>query len=141
MADITVTAAQVRRVASHNDEVHDFTAASTITAGQPVYFVTASGKVAAADGSAADTAQVRGVALNAAAAGETVAVLKRGKLAGFTLTSQNFDDRIYLSNTNTGVLADSAGTVSVVVGRVIRANDSSATKLLYVDTNWLTQYS
>lgn len=141
MADLTVTAAQVRRVAAHNDKVRDFIASTAVTAGQPVYIVTATGKVAAADASAASTAQVRGLALNAAAANEPVAVLIEGAVAGFTLTSQNYDDRIYLSDTNTGILADSAGTVSIVVGRVIRANDGAGTKLIYFFTHWEDQVS
>lgn len=141
MADITVTAAQVRRVYPDRDEAYDVTASSAVTAGQPVYAVTGTGKYAAADGSAAGTAQVRGLALNDAAAGESFTMLVRGVVAGFTLTSQNFDDRIYLSDTNTGILADSAGTVSIVVGRVVRANDSSATKLLYFFTHYEDQVS
>ncbi len=141
MANLTVTAAQVRRVYPDRDEAYDVTASTAVTAGQAVYCVTATGKYAAADGSAAGTAQVRGLALNDAAAGETFTMLVRGVVAGFTLSSQNFDDRIYLSDTDSGILADSAGTVSIVVGRVVRANDSSATKLLYFFTHYEDQAS
>lgn len=141
MTDIVVTAAQVKRVYPDRDEVIDVTASTAVTAGQPVYQVTASGKYAAADGSAAGTAQVRGLALKDAAANETFPMLIRGVVAGFTLTAQTFDDRVYLSDTNTGILADSAGTVSIVVGRVIRGNDSSATKLLYFFTHYEDQVS
>jgi hypothetical protein len=66
--------------------------------------------------------------------------LKRGKVEGFTLEG-DYDSRVYLSDT-TGTLGDSAGTVSVIVGRVVLARGTAGTtKLLYVDTNWLTQYS
>jgi hypothetical protein len=140
MTDIVVTAAQVSRVKSYTDEVMDFTVGTAVTAGMPVYVVTSTGKVAPADGSAASTAQVRGIALQSKAAGETVAVLKRGKVEGFTLEG-DYDSRVYLSDT-TGTLGDSAGTVSVIVGRVVLARGTAGTtKLLYVDTNWLTQYS
>jgi hypothetical protein len=140
MADITVTAAQVRRVYPDRDEVYDFTAGVAITAGAAVYVDTTTGKLGLADASAAGTAQVRGIALNSAAAGETVAVLMKGVVAGFTLAG-DYDSRVYLSNTDSGILGDAAGVVSVIVGRVIRANDSSATKLLLVNTNILTQYA
>lgn len=140
MADITVTAAQVKRVYPDRDEVLDYITGVAVTAGAAVYVVAATGKLALADGSAAGTAQVRGIALRDGAAGEVVPVIVRGVIAGFTLAG-DYDTRVYLSDTNTGILGDSAGTVSVIVGRVIRSLDSSATKLLYVDTNVLTQYA
>ena len=139
MADIVVTAAQVKRVYAENDVVRDYIVGTAVTAGVPVYVVTSTGKIAPADGSAASTAQVRGVALRDGAAGEVVPVLRRGIVAGFTLAG-DFDSRVYLSDT-VGTLGDSAGTVSVIVGRVVRSLDSSATKLLDVDVNLLTQYS
>lgn len=139
MTDIVVTAAQVKRVYADRDEVLDYPVGTAVTAGMPVYVVTSTGKIAPADGSAASTAQVRGIALRDGAAGETVPVLLRGVVAGFTLAG-DFDSRVYLSDT-TGTLGDSAGTVSVIVGRVLRSNDSSATKLLYVNINILTQYA
>jgi hypothetical protein len=139
MADIVLTAAQVRRVKADTDEVMDFTAGATITVGQLVYFDTTTGKLAVADGSGTSTAQVRGIALNGAAAGEPVGVLKRGKIAGYTLAG-DYDSRVYLSDT-AGAFADAAGTVAVTLGRVVRGNDSSATKLLYFECNWLSQFT
>jgi flagella basal body P-ring formation protein FlgA len=74
MSAIELTAAQIARVHADRDEVYDKIAASTITVGQVVYLTTA-GKAAPADASVTTTAQVRGIALNNAAAGQVVRVL------------------------------------------------------------------
>lgn len=140
MADITVTAAQVRRVYPDRDECYTFIAGAAITAGAAVYMDTTLGTLKLADGSATGTAQVVGIALEAAAIGEPVAVLVRGFLAGFTLAGDYFS-RVYLSNTDAGILGDAAGAVSVVVGRVMAAADNTPTKLLFVQTNYLAQYT
>jgi predicted RecA/RadA family phage recombinase len=134
MADIAVTAANV--AASSPDRngtvINSYIAASAITAGQVVYLDT-SGNVAPADGSAAGTAGTTvGIALKTVGAGQAVDVLKRGRVAGFTLTSQAYGALIYLSDTNTGILGDAAGTVSVVVGRVDAISDAARTKVLEV---------
>lgn len=139
MADITVTAANVGRAYPDRDEAFDLIAAETITAGQIVYQNSA-GKAALADGSATGTAQVRGIALNGGRAGQAIAVLKRGWVEGFAITGLAYDARVYLSDT-AGALADAAGTVAVTVGRVVGATDGALTKLLYVDCNYLAQYT
>lgn len=140
MADVTVTTAQVRAIEPENSTLLNCIAGGTITEGQAVYMSTSTGKVLAADGSAASTAQVVGIALNAASSGQAVAVIKEGKVAGFTL-SGSYWDPIYLSNTDSGVLGTTAGAVSVVVGRVWSVNDGSGTKVLYVSCNYLSTYS
>jgi hypothetical protein len=142
MTDIVVTAAQVRRVEASNDVVVNLIAGATITPGMAVILDATTGKVAGADGGATGTAQVIGIALDDAAAGQGVSVLMQGKIAGFTLAG-NYYSRVYLSDTGTGtgVLADSAGTVSVVVGRVWPVTDGSGTKLLYVSTVINNQYT
>lgn len=136
MADIALTAAKIGRAHPDTDEVFPAIAGAAITAGQVVYFNTTTGKLAVADGSAAGTAQVRGIALNAAAAGEPVTVLKRGFIEGFTLAG-DYDSAAYLSDT-AGALADAAGTVAVTVGRVARLGQK---KVLYVDCDWRTAFS
>ena len=140
MADITSTAAQVSLVQVQNSEVYDFIAAVAITAGQVVYLVTSTGKVNLADASAEGTAQAVGVALQTVGANQAVSVLKRGKIAGFTLTSQTIADQIFLSDT-AGALADAAGTVTNGCGRVIASSETTPQKQLYVDFDWTTQYS
>lgn len=140
MADITVTAAQVGLMRTVDNEVYSFIANAAITAGQAVYLIpssTGAGKVAPADGSAAGTANTLiGVAIHAAAAGRAVDVVKRGLLQGFTFT-QDYFAPIYLSDTDSGVLADAAGTVSKIVGRVVPVpTDSGLSKALYVQVDW-----
>ena len=90
---------------------------------------------AVADANAANLQQCRGIALNAAGAGEPVDVLKRGHVYGYTLTNQSHDDPIFLSDT-AGALADAAGTLEVPVGLVAPMADKDLTKVLYVDARW-----
>lgn len=133
MADLTSTAAQVRRVAADRDEVYDYIAGAAITAGQAIY-IDSNGKAQLADASVSGTAGCRGVALKTVAAGQPVPVIKRGLIGGFTI-SQAYDAVIYLSDT-TGALADAAGTVSTTVGRVVPVNSGSVSKMLYIDIKY-----
>ena len=137
MADIAVTAAQVAAVFPHSAEIYSFIATEAITAGQPVYFLS-TGKAGVADANASGKQQVRGIALNGAAAGQAVDVLKRGHVAGFTLGTYN--TLAYLSDT-AGSLADAAGTVSAPVGRIVALSDSNLTKALYVDLSWTSVFA
>ena len=66
------------------------------------------------------------ILLTGGVAGEFVTGVERGKIAGFDLSARSFGDPIYLSDTDK-TLADAAGTVSTVVGRVI-AGTASATQ-------------
>lgn len=141
MADIALTAAQIAPVIPQKAEIIDLIAAAAITAGQAVY-INSDGKAAVADASAAGTAQFRGIALKAAGAGAAVPVLKSGMVYGFTVSSLDGDAAVYLSDT-AGALATTAGdaTVDVIIGRVVALSDSSLTKVIYVDADWLTAYS
>jgi hypothetical protein len=133
MAVITSTASKVSRSFPEKDLVFDFIAAETIAAGQPVY-VNSAGRAALADASAAGTARVIGIALNAAGVGQAVSVLNRGHLEGFTLSGMAYDAAAYLSDT-TGALDTVNGTVTVIVGRVWPLSDKALTKVLYIDCN------
>lgn len=67
----------------------------------------------------ADTAPHVGgarLALKSAAAGEPLTAMRTGVVAGFTV-SQAMEAALYVSDT--GTLADAAGTVSTQVGRVV----------------------
>lgn len=105
------------------ESIHQMTlpAAEAITPGAPVRIDTSTGKFTAANGTAAGEARVWGIATGKKAipAGWPVTAIRRGVLDGYTF-SQAYDAAIYLSDTD-ATLADSAGTVSVVVGRVIPA--------------------
>lgn len=109
-------------------------AAEAITAGEAVRIDT-NGKFTGANGTTTTENRVYGVASHAAAAGETVTAVRKGLMDGFTFT-QAYDAPIYLSDTD-GALADAAGTVSTVVGRVVPAwaqpVGTAADKLLFVD--------
>lgn len=65
------------------------------------------------------------IALRSVASGEALTAMKGGVVGGFTV-SQAFNAPLYLSDT--GTIADAAGTVSIQVGRVVAgtANDLSA---------------
>lgn len=132
MADIALTAAQIAPVYVGEAEIYTMIAGVAVTAGQAVYQVTTTGLLALSDGSGAGTAIVHGIALETKGIGQAVSVLKRGHVAGFTLAG-NYGSSAFLSDTNSGILADAAGTVSVVVGKVIGLPDSAATKVLYVN--------
>lgn len=139
MADLTVTAAQVAPIFPEKAEIFDFIATETITAGQVVY-LTSAGKAGVADANAAGRQQARGIALNGGAAGQPISVLKRGHVAGYTLSGMNHDALAYLSDT-AGALADAAGTMTVRLGRVVPLSDSNQTKCLYIDADWRSNWS
>ncbi len=142
MADLTVTAAQVSAVFPDKCEIYSFIAGATITAGQPVYMIAATGKVGVADANgSAPAPQFKGIALNGGVSGTVINVLKRGAVYGFDLSGINYGVRAYLSDT-AGSLADAAGTTSVAVGQVIPLLDaaSAGTKVLYIDASWSASY-
>jgi hypothetical protein len=141
MTDIALTAAQVSLAFpnAQTNEIVDFIATEAITKGQAVYLLT-TGKVGVADANASGKQQFRGIALANAAAGKPVSVLKKGVLYGYTISGLNADAMVYLSDT-AGALADAAGTMTVVCGRVISLTDPSLTKVLYVDADWLRAWS
>lgn len=140
MADITNTPAQVENVFAGELEILDGIAAVAIAKGQALYRVIASGDLNLADASAAGTANFRGIALNAAAIGQPVSYAKRGFLGGYDLSAQSHDDQVFLSDTE-GELADAAGTVSVPVGRVHALADNDRTKCIYIDADYVNQFS
>lgn len=139
MADITVTAAQVAALFPEKAEIVDMIAAEAITAGLAVYQDT-NGKAGIADANASGKQQFRGIALNAAGAGQAVSVLVRGHVAGFAVSGMNGDAIAYLSDT-AGALADAHGTMTVNAGRVACLTDSSLTKVLYICADWLRAWS
>jgi hypothetical protein len=94
-------------------------AAEAIVPGAPVRLDTSTGKFTNANGTSTGEARVWGIAVGQKAilAGTPCTAIRRGVLDGYTF-SQAYDAAIYLSDTD-GTLADAAGTVSTVVGRVI----------------------
>lgn len=134
MTAIVVTAA---KVAGNTDtKTRSYKAAETITAGQAVYKL-AAGTVGVADANASGKQRFRGIALDDASTGEACLVAYFGAVEGFTLAG-NVDTLVYLSDA-VGELADSAGTMTVPVGRVDMRDDG--TKFLFTDVNWLAQWA
>ncbi len=139
MAAVALTAARIAMVFPRDAEVYDFVAAATITKGQAVY-INSAGKIDLADANAAGKEQFRGIALTGGGAGQAITVLKRGHVYGYTLTSA-YDAVLYLSDT-AGGLDTSAGTLSVICGRVIPLSDAGTyTKVLYINADWLRAWS
>lgn len=116
MALIAVaTAGQVQVIESIQQMT--LVAAEAILAGAIVRIDTSTGKFTNGNGSSSGEARIWGVATRTVAAGEPCTAIRRGVMDGFTF-SQNYDAAIYASDTD-GRLGDAAGTVSLVVGRVI----------------------
>lgn len=137
MADLSITAADVRIVESPR-QMRTRVAGATITAGMVLRTDTA-GKVVGADASAAGTADVVGVAVAGAAANGAVSVAASGSLVnvGNALSALAYGAPVYLSDTgtNTGVMADAAGTSSLIVGYVEQSeNASTPDKLLRINS-------
>lgn len=139
MADLTVTAANVRELdAVRNDRI-TLLASVAVTRGQPLYEIASStnkGKAGIARANAVGTSKVAGIATHDAAAGDPVEMLIRGRMVGWDLSSANADLTIYLSTT-AGALADEAavgtGNVVVPLGRIFTMTDVSKTPYIYFD--------
>lgn len=139
MTDISILSTGVREVFADKNDTFDMIATEAITKGQLVY-QTSAGKAGVADANASGKQQARGIALKSVAAGEPVPVLRRGYIAGFDISSLNYDVAVYLSDT-AGALADAAGTMTVNCGRVVSMTDPDLSKILFVDFDWLRAWS
>lgn len=132
MGDIAVTAAKVAAVFPMKAEIFTGIAGVTITAGQAVYGIIASGKLGLADEDAdAEHSAVLGIALNGGGAGSAIDVLRRGHVAGFTVSGLAYWLACSLSAT-AGALLDTGATTNIVA-RVEPLSDADLTKVLYVD--------
>ncbi len=134
MADIAlVTADRIEVVESFIQAT--LVAAEAIEAGGAVRIDTA-GKFTGANGTTTTENRIYGIATKSVPAGMGVTAIRKGVLDGFAITGMAFDAIVYLSDTD-ATLADAAGTVSTVVGRVIPATATTLgtayDKLLFVD--------
>ena len=135
MADLAmVTAGKFRVVQSIIQDTQ--IAAEAIVAGQAVRIETSTGKFTGSNGTTSGEARIYGLAKESVAAGFPVTAIRKGVVDGWDISGSNYDATLYLSDTD-GLLGTTAGTVSVVVGRVIAANSqplgTAADKLLFVD--------
>jgi len=111
-------------------------AGEAIPAGQAVRIDGTTGKFTKANGTIAAEARMYGVAAHTVVAGEALTAIRKGVMDGIDISALAYDAAVYLGDTD-GTLADAAGTVSVVVGRVIPGTSvtlgTSPDKLLFVD--------
>ena len=115
MADLTIT--KTRQV----EVIQQFTgpAAEAIAVGQRCRFDATTGQITKGNATNAAEAARGGIAVHAAAVGETVTIINQGTVdVGEALAALNFGALVYVSNTD-GSFADAAGTVSVVAGQVV----------------------
>lgn len=109
-----------------------------VNPGQAARLATATGKFTKANATTAPEARIYGIATGGLAntSGQPVTAIKKGVIDGYDLSGLNYDAPVYLSDTD-GALDTAAGTVSVVVGRVIPATGqtlgTALDKLLLVD--------
>jgi len=133
--EVALTAARIALVDIHNSEVFSWKAEAALTEGQALYLHATNGTADVADANDSGKQQFRGIALQQVAAGQTVDILKRGRVEGFTVSALSYDDPIYLSDT-AGSLSTAVGTMTVNCARVVPINDKDLTKVLYIDANW-----
>jgi hypothetical protein len=140
MADIAkVTGAIVHAIDADKKWIIPVVAAETVANGQAGYLAS-TGKYGIADANAAGKQQFRGIFVEAAGAGQGTSLIQRGRVGGYDLSGLAYNALVYLSDT-AGALADAAGTMSVVVGRVVPMSDADFTKVLAVEVNWLANWS
>jgi len=132
MGDIALTASKVAVVDPMEAIIETYIAGEAITQGQFLYGIISSGKVGLADEDAsAEKSWVLGMALDAAASGSPVQVLRKGKVYGFTLTAHAYWLPCSLSAT-AGAILDT-GAETNIVARIVPLTDAALTKVLQVD--------
>lgn len=135
MAVIAVTGDRVSPLFINEAEIFNATCGVAITRGQLVYF-DANGRVVLSNGGASPTAKLAGIALQAGSLGQVISIIKRGHVAGFTI-SQAYGALGYVSNT-AGALDDAVGTVTKIAGVVVPLSDAARTKVFYVNADqWM----
>lgn len=86
----------------------------------PVRMIPANGKIAKAKADTPENARVYGLATAKRPSISPNTVIRQGVVGGYDLTGVPFDAKVYVDND--GDLSTEAGTVPVVVGRVIALN-------------------
>lgn len=135
MAAIALVTANKVEVVESIDQ-HTAPASVAITAGQAVQLTT-TGKWILAKATTAALARRTHIATRTVLAGEALTAIRQGVMDGFDLSAQAYNAPIYLSDTD-GVIQDTAGTVSTVIGFVTSAwaqpLGTAADKVLYVNS-------
>lgn len=117
----------------HLSEIYPIIANESVTNGAPAYLAS-TGKYGLADADASGKQQFRGIILEAAGAGQGTSLLTKGKVWGFDLSSLAYDALVYLADA-VGTYVDTAGTMTVIVGRVVPLSDRDLTKVLEINVD------
>lgn len=110
--------------------------AEAVNIGQLVRIDATTGKWTKANGTTTTEAALYGVLVSKDRAGAVGTAIRQGVIDGFDISAMNYWAPVYASDTD-GTLADSAGTVSTILGRVIPATavpaGTALDKLLLID--------
>ena len=133
MTNLTRVKLDVAIVFPDSNMIRDGIAAVAIEAGQPVCFDT-NGNLALSDANDANAEKFRGIALRSVGAGQPCSYLIQGWLSGTGqgVTALAYDAPVYISDT-VGELADSAGSTSLLIGRVVPLSDKDRSKVLFIN--------
>lgn len=121
MADIALTTADRVHVVGHPETQLTLICSVDVDAGEAVAVVSTStdaGEWVLADASTAAKNRAYGLAARTTKAGLPLTAIRKGRMAGWDFSGQDYDEAIFLSNT-AGAIADAAGDVSVAIGRVV----------------------
>lgn len=128
MADLTTSNI---RIAYDTAEAYNYEAASgvSLALGDAVYF-DSSGNLVKSNAGAGGTAKFAGIVVGII--GQGISVCHGGQIVGFDLSALAYGASVYLSDT-AGKLGSTAGTTSVVAGKVVPVN---GTKALLIGRTW-----
>ena len=136
MATLTISASNVRVVTRNSEHQHTAPAGEAFNAGQYIRWNTSTGKFELGNATSSGEVGDGFIAERTAAVGDPATGLKGPVIldVGDALSSLNYGASVYLSDTD-GTLADAAGTVSTVVGKVVPGWAGTAKKLLRLTLN------
>lgn len=134
MTAISITASDVRVVRRGDEHQHTAPAGEAITAGQYIRQDPSTGKFVLGNGTTNAEIGDGFIAENSAAVGDPVTGQKDPVVldVGNALSGLNYGASVYVSDTD-GTLADAAGTVAFVAGKVVAGWAGSAKKLLRLE--------
>lgn len=136
MAAVALTTAGVLNVVGTPETQMTAPFAETCAIGQCVRIDTSTGKWTLAKATDTSENRIYGILVSKDQAGAVGTAVRKGVLDGFAVSGKDYDAPLYLSDTD-GTVADAAGTVSTVLGRVVPAFNTSlgtaADKLFFVD--------
>lgn len=136
MANLSVTAANLRMLEGIEARLIPMIADATIAKGQVVYRKS-NGRADLARGNAVGTAKPVGIATSDAVAGQAFEALYHGRLVGYDLSGVNPGSTVYLSASAAGAIDGAAvtGTGNVVapIGTVHVMTDIGGTRFLLID--------